>query len=523
MRIGFASIYPWRPHVEHLFYLSQLAKQEQHEVSFFTCDANLPTCYNVELKSSPQWLTCLKCRVGGIRSYTDQNVKSIGDYQSHQSDTCSSFEEWSYSSASTLGRFESDENYKSEAFMNLVHKLIPSVKEVYHAALQWIDSEKLDALCVFNCRMDVTRAIYEAAQTRNKLIISVERTAFGDGLLLLPNENCLGLKSLHKMNQKWKDKPLTRNQALRATNYMALRFLNKNTNEWRAYNLNAKTSEWPAKGKRRILLLPGSRNEFYDHPDWQSPWDNPLEAYEALINGLKLNIDDVVLRCHPNWGENIGKNTGLLAENYYSQWANSQGIHVIGSTETIKTSDLIKQCDAIVVAFGSGALEAGLLGKQVISISNSNYIHADFADKVFSVEEANNLILNIDKLPSEQAQLNREVIRQTLRYIYTITHRVPQFTDHILQVKTTQYCYKAGVDASRFTKLLTTGILSEDDIDFANNEIDEDEIIDLINEEAWDNLLTEREEFLEETFLISRKQPFTLLDKLRGLLPRGDR
>src|SRR3954462_15196044 len=79
LRIGFPSIYAWRPHAEHLMFLAGLARQAGHETFFLACDADLPACYTRELRAvRPDWMECLFCRGGGVRSFTGSRVSSIG-------------------------------------------------------------------------------------------------------------------------------------------------------------------------------------------------------------------------------------------------------------------------------------------------------------------------------------------------------------------------------------------------------------------------------------------------------------
>ena len=55
MRIGFASVYSWRPHVEHLAFLARMVEKAGHETHFLTCDADLDNCYTREMRGRPGW------------------------------------------------------------------------------------------------------------------------------------------------------------------------------------------------------------------------------------------------------------------------------------------------------------------------------------------------------------------------------------------------------------------------------------------------------------------------------------
>jgi len=526
MRIGFATVYAWRPHVEHMMFLAGLAKQAGHETFFLACDADLPACYTREIRDvRPDWMECLFCRVGGVRSYTGSNVSSIGALATEAvAPDASQASEWSKSSASTLGRFESAADYASDDFAELRDRLTPSVQRAYAAAKAWIARERLDAICVFNGRMDATRAIFEAAKAAGIRVVSMERTWFGDGLQLLPDENCLGLKSVHAMVREWRDKPLTREQALHAAGRVAARLTRTNVTEWRAYNTQAARGTWPVEGaQRRILLLPGSLNEIWGDENWVSGWPDPTQAYDAIIDHLKLEARDLVLRCHPNWGERIGKNDGRLPEKHYTDWARERGVHVIASRDTASTMDLIAQCDAIVVASGSAALEAAAMGKQVIATAPSIYSEAGFRTDVGDPAKVGSLALQVDLPQAEQLREEERLRRLALRFCYTMSRRLPQFAEHVRAVTSSSYRYPPGADPQRFIDFLRTGVLRADDEAFAGSQASEDEVLAKMAQGRWSELVALPTTAAQDDRRVHRRWLLRPVDYIREKMPVGDR
>lgn len=522
LRIGFATIYSWRPHVEHAYFLAKLVERAGHEAHFLTCDGDLPTCYTREMRDRPAWRECLQCRAGGLRSYTNRNVTSIGGSAPH--DAAPALAEWAYSSASTLGRFESDADYAGPEFKALVARLQPSVQMSYQAARAWIRDQRLDAVCVFNGRMDATRAIFEAARSLGVRVVSQERTWFSDGLQLYPEESCLGLASVHRLIGQWRDRPLTGPQAQQAATYMARRFLRRNGNEWRAYNVNATAAVWPVQGgRRKILLIPSSRNEVWGHPDWNSGWPDSLAAYDALIEHLGLQPADLLLRCHPNWGEKIGTQGGEYSERHYVDWAKRRGIHVIASTDNTSTLGLIEQCDAIIVANGSAALEAGTLGKQIISIAPSIYQEAGFRDPAVQPHQLGALRLHADLDEAELARRRESIPRLTLRFAYTMVHRVPQYTRYVRAETTTRFKYDMSADPQRFIDLLRSGELRADDEEWADDLGAEDEVLQRITRREWAELLDVPEPGNRHYESLRRRLMFRPVESLRHRMPLGDR
>jgi hypothetical protein len=526
MRIGLTAIYAWRPHVEHLHYLSDLLKGDGHSISFLKCNSDVDKCYAKLLRSDrTDFMNCLRCNLGGINSFETKGIKSIGDYKTFKDSNAIHYsDKWAYSSASTLGRFEVNSDFESDDFKHLAKSLDDPTKKAYLAACAWIKSENLEAIILFNGRMDLTRGVLEAAKTCGIPFLSLERTWFGDGLQLLPNENCLGLKSINQMMREWRGRPLTKSQAFRASTHIASRWLGKNQKEWRAYNTSPKLTNWPIRNsKYKILLVPGSRNEVWGHPDWDSQWLQHTDAIDLIIKKLALKPNDLLLRCHPNWAEKIGLVDGSRCEQHYVAWAKKRGVQFIPSSSTVSTLSLIEQADAIIVCGGSAALEAGLLGKQVIATTPSIYDQAGFQTDAKSLEDINLLSLNIVLPPKNLQQVAESITRQTLRFLYTMVYRVPQFVDHVRCIDTTNYEYLKGASAKKIVDTLMGGQLSADDDSYAENSIGEDEVLELIRLKKWGDLI-----FLNEKIPNSQRQSvrrrwlYRWMDGLRNLFPRGD-
>ncbi|HUY68054.1 MAG TPA: hypothetical protein VMV79_01985, partial [Alphaproteobacteria bacterium] len=165
MKIGFTTIYSWRPHVTQMYYLAQLARQAGHQAVFLACDGDLPTCNIRQMRPRrPSVVECAACRLGNIRTYDNESVSSIGALASSgPAAPAEAVDEWVASSASSLGRFETDADYESADFRRFKEALKPAAARTYAAARAWIGKEKLDGLFFFNGRMDTTRAVMEAA------------------------------------------------------------------------------------------------------------------------------------------------------------------------------------------------------------------------------------------------------------------------------------------------------------------------------------------------------------------------
>lgn len=522
LRVGLASLYAWRPHVEHLHFLAELTRRAGHQTFFLTCDADLPACYTREMRDRPAWLECLSCRAGGVRSYESRGVDSIGALAGR--DTTPAPVEWAASSASTLGRFEADADYASADFARTVERLHPAVQRAYGAARVWIAERRLDVVCIFNGRMDVTRAVFEAARSLGVRAISLERPWFSHGLQLYPGESCLGLANVHRMVGAWRGVPLLRDQALRAAAYGALRFLRRNQSEWRAYNLDARAAAWPvAGGRHRILFVPSSRNEVWGHPDWQAEWPDPLAAYDALIAHQGWQPADLLLRCHPNWAEAIGNRGGSRPERHYAEWAARRGIRCIAAADTSSTLALLEQCDAVVVANGSAGFEAAMLGKQVIGIAPSIYQEAGFRDAVVGPSGLDGMCLDAARGAGERASLALHRRRQVLRFMYTFNDRLPQYVAAVRADTPTALRYDLQADPARWVDLLRGGDLQADDARAAETSDEEDAVLAHMAAGDWAALLDAAGVPARVHGRLQRRGALRWIDTVRPWMKVGDR
>jgi hypothetical protein len=523
MRIGFASIFPWRPHVEHLHYLSLLAREAGHEVCFLSCDADLPHCYHRELRPDrPGVAQCAACRLGGLRTFESRGVRSIGDLADAGLEPVRPTA-WGLSSAATIGRFEAPAEFASPECSAIATRLDQGARRAYSAARRWIEGDRLDALCLFNGRIDATRGLLEAAQDAAVPFVSVERTWFSDGLQLLPNENCLGLKSVDSMVRRWRDVPLTEEQARRAASHVASRFLRRNGMEWRAYNTQARVEPWPVSGRRRVLFVPSSRNEVWGDPDWSLRWTDQTVGFDRLMARLGLEPRDVVVRAHPNWAERIGLRDGSRPDAMFSSWAAMRGLHYIPPAERTSTLGLIEQADAVVVCGGSAALEAGALGKQIISLGPAAYQQAGFTTPAEDEPALSLVELHADLPLHHQADLRREIARRTLRFCYTMVYRVAQYVPFVRAVTTLRYEYLEGADPARLVGLLRGGPLTADDPTEASDLGGENAVLDLVSSRRWTELIdTGLHRPHGRRVDVGRRFPFQPIDWVRERLPRGD-
>lgn len=518
MNIGLANIYAFRPHMEHLYFLSKLLQDAGHNTHFLTCDASLSDCYPRSLKDTSKLTECSKCVLGGIRSYPVSNVTSISKSSEHRI-TESELRDIALSSACTLNRTESDDDHQLTEVEATIQKLIKPIAQTYDTVIDWINNNQLEGVIVFNGRMDVTRAITFACEKENIPFITHERTWFGDGLRLNPGSNCLSIKHVDRLVQEYDSKPLSKEQAFLAGKHIAQRFLQSNTLEWRLYNANPEPAKWPIETQgKRVLVIPSSKNEFAGHDEWKSAWKSNTDALNDYMQAFNINPQQMVIRFHPNWAENIGAVKGEKSISHYSEWASAKGVHIVPSDSKLSTYDLIQQADIVIMNGGSSAVEAGACGKEVVCLGPSPYMNCRFVRCFQNREEFYDPAKIIEISPTE-------IIQSTLRYVYLRARRFPQYIDNVKARTTTRYEYYSGANPDVLIRMFKLNQVEAYDKSFDKNDEDEISVVNMIIEKRWRELVsskTERPAF-GQRLPISRKNGFQLIDSLRDRLKRGDR
>jgi hypothetical protein len=327
----------------------------------------------------------------------------------------------------------------------------------------------------------------------------------------------LGLKEIHRMVQKFRDYPLSEEQAIKAAKIVTSRFLKKNKTEWRAYNLNSVDQKWPVKDAlKKVLILPSSFNEYDGHPEWKMKWNDQFGAFNNVIKDLGLPVNSFIMRGHPGWSQSIGATDGSKIESHYLTWANSSGVHYIPGSSNISTQGLINQADIVILNGGSAAIEAGLLGKKVISLVETTYKYAGFVINYLSSEDKSNLLQLDNNDPAT-------IIRLTLRFLYSWGFRVMQYTREVNALNAINYKYYGVLDAKKVIKILLDGELMPDDSAYAENQEEENEVVKLVKNSEWekiDNHPVELNKEIETKF--QRKTAFRFIDSLRSIRPPGD-
>jgi hypothetical protein len=523
MRIGFVNIFSFRPHIQNLVFLSELLEREGHECFFLTCDSDVNMCYNLLIKSKNKLIDCPKCMIGGLRSFY-QNVDSIKDF-SIDVDEIKNNDIWVESSLATAYRVELPSQLLENDISKNKEKVLKSVNSTFNATKEWIKQKKLNGVICFNGRMDLTRGIIEACKSLNIPFLTHESSWFGHGITLVPNNNCLASSEWLRLNEIYQNKPLSESQLSVAISVIAQRFLKKSKFEWRQYN-DTQTWQWRTITPKelKILILPSSRSEFMGEDEYNSQWSiDSIGGFEKTLDRLSEcgYLINVVVKAHPIWGQSVYGVLGNKIENYYKAWANDKKFTWLGSEEQLDTQFLLSQCNILIINGSSVALEAGVMGKPIICTSNMIYTNAGFTLDILNDNDLKKIPLFLKDFDT------KNVIRKALRFIYTCSKRFPQFVDGIVSITNLEnrYFYTNKTNGKVLIDLLLTGQVKPFDNTYDINENNENKYIDKILEGKWNEMEGIMKEEMNENRIeveIKRRKMFTIVDKIRKKMPKGD-
>lgn len=514
MNIGYAMLYPYRGSIHNMIYFAKLMQSDGHTNFFLKCSASVPFCYNRIIKGRSKIVECTKCYLGGVDSFGVKNVTAIDSKLSVDlnGDMISDIVN---SSSYSIHRIETDEDCVQPDVLDTQNKLRPLAQIVYANALKFIESNNLDLVFIFNGRLDMPRAVLKACEAKNIPYITFE--AAYPGVALEVNDDCRSLKSLHLIISRFIDLPMMRRQAVFAAE-IARKMLAKKNFVWRLYNTNPVNAFWPASGVPRILIVPSSNHEFKGVRGWTSAWSHPLIGINEVLKHLNVEASNCVVRCHPNWSENIGvSHDGYKSERIYLDWADKSGAALIPSHSKINTIDLIREADYVIVQYGTAGIEAGLLGKKVIGLSPSWYSNSGFSAQVHSSDDLGAISL-LDLMPE------RRIVTLALRFLYCYHARFSQFVRYIQPLSVYENLYKFGAKSDKIFAAVDQNHLIADDDVVASDEIEEGIIVDKFISGDFDvNISDEEIDDFRDFEPIHRAGLFRIVDLVRSKLKGGDR
>lgn len=519
MQVGFVNFYAYRPHGHQSAFLAKMCGELGYKTYSLDCFGSPKSCYVREYKGTRR-TECFKCSAGGLHTFNFDIRESIKGYWSQS--IVGRADDIVRSSAFTLTRIESYDQRGSPEVCSVIDKLSADANRFYYAARSWITANSLQAVILFNGRMDYTRAVLEACKDEGVTCITHERPLYGHGIILNKDENCSSLKNIHRINRKYIDKPLNVKQVAIASCLAAQRLIGGNLLEWKLYNENPQSVKtWPITNvERKVLVCPSSKNELLGHPDWETPWHDNTDALDSAVRSGLFKYSELLVRFHPSWASSFGVITAEKCEEHYLSWCERHDVPFISSEDDTSTKDLIRLTDLIVLNGSNTILEAGVLGKPVLCFGPSPYTYSGAAIDILSLEE-------IDALEYTEviSRDPREIVSKTLRYFYNKAVREPYFTDFVRSKSVTECEFYGGADSKVLDLLIKETSEFESDDEFDISDANEQSVIthflnnDLPKLKAFAEYPWETD--AKETLAISRRGAFKIVDSFRKMTPKG--
>jgi hypothetical protein len=519
MRVGIANPFAYRPHVAHMAFIHRQLQRLGHQTFFLGCRGALDNCASRVTKTGlAKKMECFKCRAGSIRSYLDVQPGRIDATVEIPEDVLGLGKRWSYSTASTTLQVEREAEASGADFEAVQNSLSASTARAYLNARHWIRENALDTVFIFNGRYDLTRAILEACRAQAVRFVSVERSWFGDGLQLLPQENCLGLRTFHDLCARWAQKPLKHEQAVRASGLIGARLARTSRGEWRQYNLASGANYH--RDEIKYLYLPSSQHEWLGEPDRSCEWAHPVDALEYLFERVGLDMKDLVVRAHPGWAMKIKNYGSNRAAGFYRDWCRRTGAEYIEPSASIDTHALMRRSKMVLLNASSASLEAAWLGKPVVSFAPAAFTSSGISMNIFAKSDVDGLSEQAKQLLVDPAGHPLDSLRRcqlALRFIYCANFRIMQFVDSMRSISPFAFGFVDPQDLSGLQSLVTGGTLQEDDVSHAQDDTEERQIaMAIINGEGDAIGVAPREQVPDSHLPMRRRMGYRLIDRLFG-------
>lgn len=419
-RVGVAQIYPWRPHAAQRSYLIKLARESGAQTSELVCNGSLTKCYDKQYQTVGfgSFDHCIKCRLGRSGhhptfpiDWSTVNTPVPGEEQAI------------LSNRAALVRAEIAQDVNPYIGGN---GLLHAYRAGYHSTIQWIEQFNLDLILFFNGRIDILKGVVDAANACGVDFMSYERSWFGDGLMMLPRENCLGLRHIHEMCKAVGTIELSDLDRVRAEQIINARVHRTGSNEWRDFQKGGKADLDEVirqiGGAPQVLVLPSSNYEVWGHNDWTLQWADNFEAIDYLQQALSIPFDRFLVRGHPIWAQRVGVSFGTNADMHYRAFCEKRGIRYIDPKSPIHTSALIEASEMVVLNAGSSVMEAVWRGKPVVSLAASTYQHIGVCPTLTG--------------PGQQIDIPDDAMRrrQIVKFIHAMDRIAPTFVNHLKAV-----------------------------------------------------------------------------------------
>ena len=303
--------------------------------------------------------------------------------------------------ASTFGRSELNNRIIRRFGPSLLEDYIKTVNDVYRVII----TNRITHLIVFNGRFVKESAAICAAQAAGISIVYHEASKSGKFHISCysPLSSVGYLELTRFLTNKRNPKEVSEVATTWFNNRMTGQDLDSSAFQKNWLPLTDSDEEKRPE-KKQIVIFTTSDDEFLGiSPDWDLPESQSQIEWLTKIAMLAISFEyKVVIRLHPNLRT---KSRSLQRE--WSNLRKLKNVELIKHNESINSYNLINQSDLIISCGSTIAMEAGFLGKPVLSVGSGIYdcLHAVtksqdliFIEKVF-------IEANFDSIKPNKSQI----------------------------------------------------------------------------------------------------------------------
>jgi hypothetical protein len=396
MRVAVFALYA----AEDVAFGTDLEIIEQHlaaqdDVTVVICQAELSSCDRNPLHILDYCIRCMRKSHRGLGllrqpvtqipvSYLPKWAEETEASQVESYENTDHLQEWQVGAfdvgsaiASSLITWKRDADATLQENYELLRKLADVSLRLYRGVAEWLPTEKIDRVYVFNGRYAPMRAIVRACQQRHVDVYTHDRGCNLQHYALF--ENTLPHdRELFRRNAEsaWVSADKTRRTQVAAEWYHA-RAKGGPVGAWASFISEQSEGQMPvnwesAKG-RRISAFTSSGHEFAAvGPEWKNElFDSQLEGLKYVISDLQNELANeqihLFVRIHPNQGNaHTSEEANLLA-------LACKGVTVIPARSDVSTYRLMKESDAVLTFGSTTGIEATFWGVPAILAGQSYY------------------------------------------------------------------------------------------------------------------------------------------------------
>ena len=396
-KVLFYSPYAILPfHFETELELAAKYLRDGHEVTFLSCDGELPSC---DVNPNHKYSTCATCisrRTSGIKWLGKKNVQVENFYHitKEQKQIVQSFNSINITSLDHLKKISIDgsdigmavfglvvsntrEPYPDiQTHLTLIRKNLIAAATVHFSFKNRLTKNRPDEVVIFNGRMPPFRAVLRLTQSLGIDTYVHDRSGDLSRYYLVKNRYPHDLSFMkQEIEMAYKNSPLPESEKLKiATKWFEERS-NNHPQSWISFTENQEKDLLPKslnlQNVVNVAIFNSSEDEMVSIEGWENPfYTNQNDGIYQIVNEFQ-NVSGIkfFLRVHPNL-TNIDNSQTKFFQNVLSKFSN---LEIIEPDSPISTYTLIDSCD-ITITFGSTVgIEAVYRGKPSILMGRAIY------------------------------------------------------------------------------------------------------------------------------------------------------